>query len=376
MELMNSARPRRITLQCCIGLLVVLSIAGYAKKPSVNGAMEKPLSANLKKLFAKTKSVCFGRYVLTVPAEAELVWGSTHFPSMIASIPGGSKEMKEKIASDIAKLRAQESTFDLTFNGPGPVPGSWQIRYYEDDTAKQFDLHFFVTYVNKGNLIFILRGATDEKGQDDEMAARESLRATNLRLRSDDEVPQDPGFCLEHAFIASSDYRFQEIVNVGVYFPSHPDISFSFNSNKDAYGDYSKEAFERLKREELSLLARIHQSQQEQGAAYPNRTLLREGPRAVQHWRGEESLIRRPDGVHDFEWGYVGTPKNVVYPPEMIVNMHTMVDHGTVGAAKAASLSDEEAVALWDRLLSELRFRVEVPGAPAGSFRNSAPGTK
>lgn len=372
MELMSPAKSWRTTLQFFIGLLVALSIAGYAKKQSTNGVTEKPLSVSLKKLFERTKAVCFGRYVLTVPAEAELVWGPTHFPSTIATIPGGLKEMKEKVASDIAELRAKESTFDLTFSGPGPIPDSWQIRYYEDDTAQQFNLHSFVTYVNKGNLIFILLGTTVRKGQDEEIAAQQAVRAANLRLRDQDEIPQDPGFCLEHAFIASSDYHFQEIVNVGVYLPSHPDISFSFSSNKDAYGDYSKEAFERLKKEELSLLARIHRAQQQNGAGYPNRTLLREGPRAVQHWRGEESLIRRPDGVHDFEWGFVGTPENVAYPPEMIVNMYTMVDHGTVGAAKAASLSDEEAVALWDRLLSGLRFRVEVLGAPAGSSLASA----
>jgi hypothetical protein len=39
-----------------------------------------------------------------------------------------------------------------------------------------------------------------------------------------------------------------------------------------------------------------------------------------------------------------------------------------VGAAKAASLSDDEAVALWDKLLSGLKFRVKVPGAPEGSY--------
>jgi hypothetical protein len=38
-----------------------------------------------------------------------------------------------------------------------------------------------------------------------------------------------------------------------------------------------------------------------------------------------------------------------------------------VGAASAASLSDDEAVALWDELLSGLKFRVKVAGAPRGT---------
>jgi hypothetical protein len=48
--------------------------------------------------------------------------------------------------------------------------------------------------------------------------------------------------------------------------------------------------------------------------------------------------------------------------------MFTKVEHNMVGAAKAASLSDDEAVALWDKLLSGLKFRVKVPGAPDGSY--------
>jgi hypothetical protein len=48
--------------------------------------------------------------------------------------------------------------------------------------------------------------------------------------------------------------------------------------------------------------------------------------------------------------------------------MYTKVEHDTVGAAHAASLSDDEAVALWDKLLSGLKFRVKVPGAPEGSY--------
>ena len=38
-----------------------------------------------------------------------------------------------------------------------------------------------------------------------------------------------------------------------------------------------------------------------------------------------------------------------------------------VGAALYSALSDEQAVALWDRLLEGVKFRVAVPGATAAS---------
>jgi hypothetical protein len=166
----------------------------------------------------------------------------------------------------------------------------------------------------------------------------------------------------------SSQYADQEMVNVGIFLPSLPDISFSVSSNKNAYADYSPEEFEQTERAELSLLARIQQAKHDQGIHYPSRTVLREGKRDVQHWHGEESLIKRKDGTHDFEWALVGKPKDVANPSEFGAQMYTKVEHNTVGAAKAASLSDDEAVALWDKLLSGLKFRVKVPGAPPGSY--------
>jgi hypothetical protein len=48
--------------------------------------------------------------------------------------------------------------------------------------------------------------------------------------------------------------------------------------------------------------------------------------------------------------------------------MFTKVEDNMVGAAKKASVSNDEAVALWDKLLSGLKFRVKVPGAPEGSY--------
>ena len=158
------------------------------------------------------------------------------------------------------------------------------------------------------------------------------------------------------------------MVNVGIVIPSLPDVSFSVSSNKNAYGDYTPEEFEKAQRTKLSLLARIKEAQDDQGLHYPSRTVLREGKRDVQHWHGEESLIRRKDGTHDFEWALVGTPRDVANPSEFSVQMFTKVEHNMVGAAKVASLSDDEAVALWDKLLSGLKFRVKVPGAPEGSY--------
>jgi hypothetical protein len=325
------------------------------------------LSPRLSKLFSKTKLVCFGRYALEIPQEAQLLWGSASFPSTVEVFSGGLDATKQRIEDDITKLKEDDKTVEITHSQSGPVENSWQIRYYPGKNAKSEGLYFFDTYINKGELTFILGGSL--KGQTEEAAAaREAERAKSLRLRVPDEVPIEPGYCIEHGFMTGTAYKEQEMVNVGIVIPSLPDVSFSVSSNKNAYGDYTPEEFEKVQRPKLSLLARIKKAQDDQGIHYPSRTVLREGKRNVHHWRGEESLIRRKDGTHDFEWALVGTPRDVANPSEFSAQMFTKVEHNTIGAAKSASLSDDEAVALWDKLLSGLKFRVKVPDAPEGSY--------
>jgi hypothetical protein len=328
------------------------------------------LSPRLKNLFKETKTVCFGRYALAVPVEAEMTWGDPSFPSRIYLFQGNREAIREIVDRDIKKIKRADKTAEITYEGPGPVENSWQFRYFDSEAAKGLNLHFFNTYINKGELVFLLRGGVDPdtKQSEEQAVALEADRAKTLRLRTEDDIPSEEGYCIEHGFMASAFYGDQEMIGVGIHLPSLPDVTFSISSNKDAYSDYPKEEFARMKVEELSLLARIRQAQEQQGSNYPDRTLLREGKRDVQHWHGEESLIRRPDGTHDFEWAFVGTPKDVANPSEFGAAMFTKVEHNMVGAAKAASLSDDEAVALWDKLLSGLKFRVKVPGAPEGSY--------
>jgi hypothetical protein len=364
----TSRKPIRCSKIAVVALVVLQACSpSYSyKENAVPETVE--LSERLQTLFAKTKIVCFGRYALTVPQEAELIWGSASIGGAIKIITGGPEGSERRVTEDIAKIKRESDTAEITYNREGPVHASWQIRYYESDLDKKYKLHFFDTYVNKGDMTFILGGSVDGKETEDAAAARLAARAKSLRLRAADEVPNEPGYCIPHGFMADTQYAAQEMVSVGIHFPSLPDVTFSISSNKDAYGDYSPAEFEAEKRAELSLLARIEEAKKDQGLSYPSRTVLREGKRDVQHWHGEESLIKRKDGTHDFEWAFVGTPMDVANPSEYGVTMFTKVEHNVVGAAHAASVTDAEAVALWDKLLSGLKFRVKVPKAPEGSY--------
>jgi len=326
------------------------------------------LSPRLRTLFNKTKILCFGRYAIEVPEEAQLIMGSVTFGSSVEVMPGDMGDAKRRAEEKIRKLKWEDDTAESTYLGPGPIVDSWQMRYFNDKYHKRDNAIFFETYIVKGGGVFILRDANEEGETESSAIARQIERAKSLRLRGDNDVPAEPGFCIERGFMSGDHSYGQEEVSAGIYLPSFPDVAFSVSSNKDAYMDYKKERFEEMKRNELPLLARIRGAQKIQGASYPERDVLREGKRDVQHWNGEESLILRPDGVHDFEWAFVGTPGDVANPSEFGAAMFTKVEHNMAGAAKEASVSNDEAVALWDKLLSSLKFRVKVSGAPEGSY--------
>jgi len=354
-----------------VPLVILVSIFGNSRSYTYKEtAVPEPvkLSPRLRALFEKTKILCFGRYAIEVPQEAQLVPGNAVLNSDIEILVGGLENAKQRADDEFKKVKWEDDTAEVTYFGPGPIPDSWQIRYFEDKYKKERNALFFNTYISKGDITFVLGDSISQGETEGTVIARQLAQAKSLRLRGAVEMPAEPGFCIEHGFIASDRYTDQETISAGIYFPSLPDITFSVSSNKDAYADYDKARFEEMKRDELPLLARIKGAQKTQGALYPKRDLLREGKRDVQHWDGEESLIRRPDGTHDFEWAFVGIPKDVANPSEFHAAMFTKVANNMVGAAKNASVTDDEAVALWDKLLSSLKFRVKVPGAPEGSY--------
>lgn len=326
------------------------------------------LTKRFEVLFLQTKLACFGRYALRIPQEADLISGETSLPSTIGIRTDGLAGRDIQVLEDIEKIKFNNPTSEIIYNGIGPIEDSWQIQYFENEYTKNEGDIYFNTYITKGNITFTIGDSTPEGQTKQSAEQKQVVRAKNLHLRKEDEIPAESGNCIPYGFIFDNSYNEQEIVNTGLYLPSFPDVTFSISSNKNAYGDYSPAEFEKNVRGDLSLIHRIQQAKDRQGNRYPKRTVLREGKRSVQHWQGEESLIRRTDGVHDFEWALVGKPKDIANPSVLEVRMYTKVAHNIVGAAEASSLTDEEAIALWDKLLSSLKFRVKVPGAPPGSY--------
>lgn len=139
------SNSRCLLFQICITLALATPPIACSKKYHYkeDAVPERvTLSPQLEKIFQNTKLVCFGRYALALPKEAELIWGSASFPSKISSFPGSLEDLKEIVAKDIEKIKYNDKGAEITYNNPGPIEFSWQIRYFDTKGAKQLNLLF------------------------------------------------------------------------------------------------------------------------------------------------------------------------------------------------------------------------------------------
>ncbi len=302
-------------------------------------------------LFIETKLVCFGRYTLRVPLEAQLNWGKQTINDGFITYPNAANQVKEILTQHWDMVRSKDSTAEIIAVKNGPIQGGSYFWYYHSDLFKKEDArNFFGATVANGHA-FIYQGG-GVKGEAESEFANNLETIHNLRYRDADEIPTDPGVCIELGFVKENTYRFQEHFAVGIYLPSLPDVSFSVGSNKDATGVGD------------GLLKGIQEQRIILGNLYPELDNLREGKKTIRSWVGEESLVRRKDGTHEFDWEAISGERSVAHPGVIEAKLYSKVEQNRIGAATQASVSDAEAIALWDKLLRSLSYRVEVPSGP------------
>jgi len=314
-------------------------------------------SPRIDKLFEKTKPVCFGRFVLDVPVSAVAALGPQALGPYIESLPNGASSLARIARARRDEINARALTIDksevISFIG-GPTSGSWVLTYWEDDIAKQMGSQRATGFLAAGPHAFIYPDQTGDHEKPEDLQRNISYVANHLRARDPQEVPKEPGVCLDVGFIADDSGKFQEIFGIGLRFPELPDVSFSVSSNKDAQqGDSFEDRRAEAKRAAF-LVAPM-------ATLFNKVKTLREGKLKVHQGQGSEALFRRPleeggGAWHEFQFEYAGKRfdhRN----PSWDASLFTGVAHNQAGS-KPSSLTDEEAMALWDRLMASVRLRV------------------
>lgn len=319
-----------------------------------------PATSPLPALFAKTKPVCFGRFVINVPEETQVVWGRAAFAGNIEVFEGGSNtilQLANKKRLELHAVKHDELPGTL-FIDEIVEPNRRITLFFWDDPVSVFSSQAW-TYLKVGPHGYIFKNGVSNTASSDPSRSMEAVRqktdyiSKNIRARTPDEVPTEPGVCLDHGFIADASGKYQEIFQIGFRFPSLPGVSFSVSSNKDAQRD--PPLTERAKK--LSQLVKGTEYE----AGLSQLKVLHEGKRQVGRWQAEELLHAYDDKAEGRHQEFIIESQGVRYDKDQPL-WNAQLQTGVVGnraGGQASSLSDKEAMALWNTLLNSLRLRVE-----------------
>ena len=325
------------------------------------------LSPRLQSLFEKTKTVCFGHFIVEVPTSATVVYGPAEVDYPIDYHPGEGEKVSQHVQSQLVEVErdrdylrrgsefvGEKSLFGKTIDGA--IPGQKLVFGSKDHV-----FYSIASFVPVGRDLFVQR-ASSVVSKDDAIKIFNTV-AKQLRLRAEDEVPTEPGVCIEGGFVASQ--REFERASVGVRLKEFPDVHFSIEVSKNQ--DYLVES--------SALEPLLNRAEKEGGAWYSRVKFFRRGPRQLGHWNGFEALARKPPQLkntesHEFAFVSLGAVRDS-FQPELNIKLDTGVKDDQTARVKP-SITDEETVALWDKLTSSIRVR---PTGAAARQSATAPST-
>jgi hypothetical protein len=327
-----------------------------------------------------TQTYCFGRFLIDLPKTGELVSQTSGF--MFGEIESGRTPPKQNIHQDgfVEMMKGREAALRAIKENDGH--SLKEVRQTTTPNARIFktaemvfnDLnHGFEAYRSNGGVLFSMKKTSIRKDSIDSVLQRlETRLLPNLRARRPDEIPGEPGFCIEKGFIADDGKIPQyEKAELSFRFKEWPDVRVSVYSRTN--GD---------KVEEPLLTRRAKKPfPVEFAEAAKQVKVLRKGERNVGPHRGEEMLETYPSGegysVHKFVWDARGSSHSWS-DPVLFVDFATGANPAPGPRMVRPSLTDQQAIKLFDTIVNSIRLRPTTPGktSDAGDPNSPSPAPK
>lgn len=364
---------------CLVPLAAVLILNACDRSPKEwKTPNMTPPTPRLQAMFEKTKAVCFGRFMVDVPASATVAWGEVAVPLGVNVYPNGTAEVKtlaqkfiDELMSDKA-INQNDVPLLISVHEVNQPEGKIVVGYEDFEAINGLKINGYFTLNNDGVVI----DSRPLRPRKDQVIADITSIARRLQQRAENEIPAEPGNCIEYAFLpdnpAPGEEPPVELIRIGFRLKEFPDTHLS------VFVGPSNPHYE----ESHSLEWRLTQLEKNQKAQDPNNPLiktkdLRRGERQIHGWlNGFEALSRTPEqaeihSIHDFAMDFRGVPSDPL-KPYVEIQMQTGVADNVAGATKA-SLTDEEAIAVWDKITSTIRVRPTGAAAVKTAETDSAP---
>ncbi|MGW8389319.1 T6SS immunity protein Tli4 family protein [Pseudoduganella sp. HUAS MS19] len=336
---------------------IFVAALGFVPTENKGREMDQAFTNRIVGLFGATRTVCVGRVVLEVPADSDVTYGPARLPYPIERWPGHGERFDEilnkrlvEIAQDGSRARGPLAMNDSMFGKA--INGSVADQRIVFGAAKATGSFYSIESIQKVGQDLYMQKTTAYGNAYQEAVTQLNRVAPLLRPRLEDEVPSEPGICLDGAFIMAPPSSLYEAVTLGVRLRRFPDVHFSIEMiTKDQnVEDDSLEA--------RTAAAEIEARRLGAGVWYDRVKIFRRGARKIGSWMGSEFLARKPGighvkGSHEFAYFSHGEPGNAM-TPAIDIELDTGVK-GNKASGMESSLTDEEALYLWDKITSSIR---------------------
>ena len=343
-------------------LLAALIIASAFVQPfGFEKTTMQPPSSQTEGLFKEIRTICLGRFLLDIPSSATVVFGRADTPFQTYRYRGEAKNIDKVVAGFLSDLARQN---DRVF-GDLLKADSMLGKVIENRSGNQkviFDLspgagdEYRIKSLTKVGEDLFLQYADTFADRDYYSQDLRELNDSAIRLvpRAENAIPVESGFCIDGALVRDTEQYDVERIQAGIRLKEFPDVHFSIEMVRKSEKVESDALEPRLKEAEREA------RDMGMGAWYQNIRTLRRGERVLPPWSGYEVLARLPpqklEGEsHQFNFVALGEPKNA-FIPTIDMSLDTGVENNRPGQVRP-SVTDDEAVYIWDKLTSSLRVR-------------------
>lgn len=345
-------RKRIFTTLVALGA-TALGIYAWQQNAIQNPNREHPMTEPTKNM----KTVCFGRYLVDIPAQADFSSGHALFDEIKVEFVGPSptdRVFMDKVKRRETELRAlKHDTEGTRLREAVDINGGKQRLFVYREDADDVRLSWIETTVRSGTFEWEIRNDSSEEYVAETKTMVTKL-ATKLQHRNTQDIPTTPGACIENGLVTGSDFQTEE-------FP----LGFSLKAHATTFGISSVTAG--IPETRQTLWARVANAdkltEEFFNAASKTNKVLRHAEVVVDGRKGQEHINTWQDQDNgteifnaDAEIYGDGTPKLPGFQISMTVNRPLKPDPNS----KEKPLTNAEALALWDVMLKSIRPR---PGA-------------
>ncbi len=357
---------KRLVLAHCMGALAIVTIVGFMSlilspnRGAFGGAIAMQ-SPRIDVLFSEHKIVCIGRFLLEVPQASEVVYGPAEVPFSLKILKGKGVSMDDVLRERLTEIKEERRFAEGALLNQNTMLGKLMDGALSGQkivfgVSKRSGVFYRIqSYLKRDEDLFVHEVDSIAMKEDYESEVqRLNLMAGRLHSRGESEIPSLPGICVDHGFVDEPTEPMREYVTLGIRLHAFPDVHFSISTTNKMKSLASDALEPRLKIAEKDASLGGH------GTWYSRIKTLRRGNRELGKWKGFEILTWLPaqdiEGQsHEFKFVSQGEPKNPLLPL-LELELRTGVKGNEVGGTKP-SISDEEAMALWDRLTNSIRAR-------------------